>query len=604
MGCLIFFDYLCTRKYKTVKDIMYKNLFMTAALMAASLQINAQTVAPDVKSTNGNPISANVFCADPTALEYNGRLYVYGSNDHQEFLANGKKGDNTYGSIKSIVVFSTDDMVNWTFHGTIDTKKLCAGWTNNPWYVGYGVSWAPTVTWRHNAETDKDEFFLYFCNSSHGVGVLRAESPIGPWKSPNNKLMVTYDTPGANAAGTNANFDPGVVIDDNGVGWLSFGGLGPSTLNPEAARIIKLKPSMTAVDGKAAKIPAPYHFEANELNYIGGKYVYTYCSNWASRDDWNTYQTEHGITTSAPGGGTMCYMVSDDPLNPNSWEYKDYYGPGVGGNNHSHLQKFQGKYYHIYHDHGSILLDVMKNKGLVDASAGDYRSICVNQATVNESTATISRVTLTHEGVKQIKNVNPYELQQMETMANCGGVEYEDITNIQKNTKISTLGNDASENMQVKMKVGSWINVRKVDFGTTGADRFVLRAKGTGTISIRFSSSASPKNVAATIEVSSTEMEDHIIEIPQNKLVKFKGLKDDLYLAVTEGDNVYVDAWKFLETGSTAIQELSNSKSSNSQWYDLSGRCLSGAQQHRGIVIEQYTDENGVKHSRKVVTGK
>ena len=352
---------------------MYKNLFMTAALMVACLQTNAQTtLAKEFKSTsNGNPISGSVFCADPTALEYNGRLYVYGSNDHQEFLANGKKGDNTYGSIKSIVVFSTDDMVNWTFHGTIDTKKLCAGWTSNPWYVGYGVSWAPSVTWRHNEETNKDEFFLYFCNSSHGVGVLKAESPIGPWKSPNNKLMVTYDTPGANKQGTNANFDPGVVIDENGVGWLSFGGLGPSEkFFPEAARIVKLKPSMTAVDGSAVKIPAPYHFEANELNYIGGKYVYTYCSNWASRDNWNTYKTEHNITASAPGGGTMCYMVSDNPLDPDSWEYKDYYGPGVSGNNHSHLQKFQGKYYHIYHDHGSVLLDKMKSAGAVDGSAG------------------------------------------------------------------------------------------------------------------------------------------------------------------------------------------------------------------------------------------
>ena len=64
---------------------MYKNLFMTAALMVASLQVNAQTAAPDFKGAdNNNPISANVFCADPTALEYNGRLYVYGSNDHQE----------------------------------------------------------------------------------------------------------------------------------------------------------------------------------------------------------------------------------------------------------------------------------------------------------------------------------------------------------------------------------------------------------------------------------------------------------------------------------------------------------------------------------------
>ena len=579
---------------------MYKNLFMTAALMVASLQVNAQTAAPDFKGAdNNNPISANVFCADPTALEYNGRLYVYGSNDHQEFLANGKKGDNTYGNIKSIVVFSTDDMVNWTFHGTIDTKKICASWTNNPWYVGYGVSWAPSVTWRHNENTNKDEFFLYFCNSSHGVGVLKAESPIGPWTSPNKKLMITYDTPGANKQGTNANFDPGVVIDDNGVGWISFGGLGPSEIMPEAARIIKLKPSMTEVDGSAAKIHAPYHFEANELNYIGGKYVYTYCSNWASRDNWNTYKSEHNITASAPGGGTMCYMVSDNPLDPDSWVYKDYYGPGVSGNNHSHLQKFQGKYYHIYHNHGSVLLDMMKNKGLVDSSAGDYRSICVNKATVNESTATISPVTLNNEGVTQIKNMNPYELQQMETMANCGGVEYEDITNIKKNTKISSLGNDASENMQVKMKVGSWINVRKVDFGKTGADKVILRAKGTGKLDIRTGSS--PKNSIVTIEFSSTDLEDHIVDIPENKLKKCQGVKTNLYFVVSEGDDVYVDSWKFHEIGASGIQTIENSKPVQREIYDLSGRRLSEGQSHRGIVIEQYTDENGVKHSRKVL---
>jgi arabinoxylan arabinofuranohydrolase len=574
---------------------MYKKLFLTAALIAACVSTDAQKIATDYKgSDNNNPISANIFCADPTALEYNGRLYVYGSNDHQEFVANGKKGDNTYGNIKSIVVFSTDDMVNWTFHGTIDTKKLCSGWTSNPWYVGYGVSWAPSVTWRHNADTGKDEFFLYFCNSSHGVGVLSAESPIGPWKSPNKKLMVTYDTPGANKQGTNANFDPGVTIDDNGVGWLSFGGLGPSEkILPEAARIVKLKPSMTEVDGSAVKINAPYHFEANELNVIGGKYVYTYCSNWASRDNWDTYKSEHNINVEAPGGGTMCYMVSDTPMDPNSWEFKGYYGPGVSGNNHSHLQKFQGNYYHIYHNHGDILLNAMKNDGAVDASAGDYRSICVNKAVVNESTATINRVTLNTTGVKQIKNLNPYELQQMETMASCGGIQYEGMTNIQKNTKISTLGNDASENLQVKMEPNSWIAVRKVDFGSTGAKAFSLRAKGTGKLDLRTSSS--PRATLATIEFSSTDFEDHALILPEGK---FKGVKNNLLLVLTEGEDVYVDAWKFTKEGS-GIDEMESSDPVKTQCYDLSGRKLSDTSNHRGIVIEQYIDKNGVKHSRK-----
>ncbi len=578
---------------------MYKNLFMTAALMVACLQTNAQTtLAKEFKSTgNGNPISGSVFCADPTALEYNGRLYVYGSNDHQEFIANGKKGENTYGSIKSIVVFSTDDMVNWTFHGTIDTNKLCATWTKNPWWHGYGVSWAPSVTWRHNAETDKDEFFLYFCNSSHGVGVLTAESPIGPWKSPLKELMITYDTPGANKQGTNANFDPGVVIDDNGVGWMSFGGLGPSTIMPNAARIIKLKPSMIEVDGSAVTIPAPYHFEANELNVIGGKYVYTYCSNWANRDnaEWNTYKTQKGITASAPDMCTMCYMVSDNPMDPDSWVYKGVYGPHPGNgtnNNHSHLQKFNGSYYHLYHN--ATLMEKMRAAGVIDNETSIYRSLCVNKATVNESTATVNRVNTDLAGVTQIKEMNPYKLQQAETMATCGGIMYEDFTNVKKNGRINALGNEASLNLQVKMAEGSWTQLRKVDFGSNGASKIMVRAKGEGTIEFRLGRSG--VKPSATFSISSTDYNDYVVDVdPQ----VFTGART-IYIVASSATDLYVDAWQAFETAS-GIQTLSSNAVVNTQCYDLSGRRLSGVKQHRGIVIEQYTDENGVKHSRKIL---
>ena len=566
---------------------MYKKLFINVAIMAACICADAQTaIAPDLKGTsNKNPISSCIFCADPTALEYDGRLYVYGSNDHQEFIANGKKGDNSYGAIKSIVVFSTADMMNWTFHGTIDTKKLCSNWVSNPWWHGYGVSWAPSVTWRHNEETGKDEFFLYFCNSSHGVGVLKAESPIGPWSSPNRELMITYDTPGANPQGTNANFDPGVVIDDNGVGWISFGGLGSSSIMPDAARIIKLKPSMTEVDGEAAVIHAPYHFEANELNVIGGKYVYTYCSNWANRDntEWNNYKSAHGINVNAPGGGTMCYMVSDNPLDPNSWVYKGYYGPGVSGNNHSHLQKFKGEYYHLYHNHGSILLDAMKNAGLADASAGDYRSICINKATVDESTATVSPVTLNTTGPSPVGDLNPYELQQAETMGNSGGINYENFTNIEKNTAISTLGNDASRNLQIKMNPGSWIQQRRINFGDNGAAKFTIRARGTDAkMELRLTSTGTS---VGTIEFSTNTMSEHTVDIPDPS--KLKGIRS-VYFTLISGQNVVVDAWQFTEVGSDGINEITNNRqpSANTKTYDLSGRRVSDNQQHRGIVIK------------------
>ena len=581
---------------------------MSVVVMATCVSTNAQTVAPDYKGKdNNNPISANVFCADPTALEYNGRLYVYGSNDHQEFIANGKHGGNSYGNIKSIVVFSTDDMVNWTFHGTIDTKKVCSQWVPSGWPIkGYGVSWAPSVTWRTHKRSKKDEFFLYFCNNVHGIGVLKAASPVGPWTSPLNQLMIHSETPGAKPS--SAIFDPGVTIDDNGVGWLAIGGLDPvadeggTGVDPKNARVYKLTYSMTSVDGLPTKIAAPYHFEANELNFIGGKYVYTYCSNWTNRsqsaNEWNAFKTEHGITASAPDPCQMCYMVSDDPTNPNSWEYKGVYGVNsTSNNNHSHLQKFQGKYYHIYH--GAPLMLSLRDAGLLTKDDAYYRSICVNEATVNENTQTVNNVDLNLTGVEQIKNMNPYELQQMETMASCGGVEYEDFTNIKSNTEISELNNDASENMQVKMKAGSWINVRKVDFGTAGAAKFTLRARGTGKMEIRTGNSS--RNKVATIEFSSTEMTDQSIDISADKL---KGVKNNIYLFVSEATDFYVDAWQFTEYDPTGILEMPNNQLSNSKIYDLMGRKLLNANNHRGIVIEQYTDENGVKHSRKVVSGK
>ena len=553
---------------------------MTAAFMAACIQTNAQTLASEYKGTsNNNPISPCVYCADPTALEYNGRLYVYGSNDHQQFIKNGKKGTNEYGDIKSFVVLSTDDMVNWTFHGTIDVAKLCTSWGG-----GFFRSWAPSVTWRHNETTGKDEFFLYFANWASNVGVLTADSPLGPWKSPLTKALVSGDTPGVSPC--NWCFDPGVVIDENGTGWLSFGGGDPNNkgtdIQPNNAGIIKLKSSMTAVDGKAVKIPAPYHFEASELNVMNGKYVYTYCSNWANRSDadWNKYKQEKGISVSKPETCTMCYMVSDNPMDPDSWVYKGVYGPHASApNNHSHLQKFNGKYYHIYHD-GS-LLDGMKNAKATDANASTYRSICVDEVTVDEATQTINKATLTAKGVSGIRYLNPYQLLQAETMGNCGGVNYEDFTNIEKNTSISALGNDASRNLQVKMKEGSWINQKRVDFGSTGADRFTLRAKGTGTLEIRLG--AKSLKTVATVNFSSTTMEEQTIEIDASQ---FKGTKS-VYFVVTAADNFYVDAWQFTEVGSTGIQNIRHQTSDvRHQTYDLSGRRVSDNQQHRGIIIK------------------
>ena len=39
---------------------------------------------PQFFSGNANPLLDFIFVADPTSVEYNGRLYVYGTNDTQQ----------------------------------------------------------------------------------------------------------------------------------------------------------------------------------------------------------------------------------------------------------------------------------------------------------------------------------------------------------------------------------------------------------------------------------------------------------------------------------------------------------------------------------------
>ena len=64
------------------------------------------------------------YMADPTAVVHDGRIYVYGTNDHQQYDVVGRNGKNTYQHIHSLTMVSSDDMVNWTYHGVINVKAL------------------------------------------------------------------------------------------------------------------------------------------------------------------------------------------------------------------------------------------------------------------------------------------------------------------------------------------------------------------------------------------------------------------------------------------------------------------------------------------------
>src|SRR5437762_13021555 len=102
-----------------------------------NLEAKFANVSPKLLTNNANPLLDFMFTADPTAIEYNGRIYVYATNDHQQYEHVGKDGKNSYEHIRTLVMVSSDDMVNWTYHGLINTAKL-EPWSSN--------SWAPSIT--------------------------------------------------------------------------------------------------------------------------------------------------------------------------------------------------------------------------------------------------------------------------------------------------------------------------------------------------------------------------------------------------------------------------------------------------------------------------
>lgn len=410
-------------------------------------------------NTDVNPLLTYNLCADPTAVEYNGRLYIYGTNDQQELETTGDRTKNTYGKITQLVCISTADMVNWTFHGTIDVKA------QSPWIA---TSWAPSIVSRVE-EDGLTHFYLYYTNTASGIGVLTSTSPTGPWTDPLGKALINGSTPGR---GEQSNIiDPGVCIDDNGVGWLTFGGGDPnrsgSTLMPGNARIVKLGKDMISLDGEMKVIPAPFHFEANELNYINGKYVFSYSGGWScNATDWNSYAGKNGY--SCPGNCSILAMVTDDPMSGN-WTYKGEIlkNPGTfgypWGNNHSHLQKFGNNYYMTYH--------TQYLEGELGLSGG-YRGIAIDKATVSESSCTIS-ASMTNGGPAMITANCPLANQrnEAEMLANCSDIKM--VKSTSRYREIVVAGIDD----------GDWTMVRGMKF-PEDARSLTVRLKGKGTIKV------------------------------------------------------------------------------------------------------------------------
>ena len=406
----------------------------------------------DIK--NHNPCMTQKFSADPGVMVYNGRVYVYSTNDGN-LLANAP-AKNVYSKISTLNIMSSSDMVNWSDHGTIQVAGAggIAKWAAS--------SWAPTAA--HKVINGKERFFIYFANSGGGIGVLSSDSPTGPFIDPIGRPLITKSTPNCNVEWL---FDPAVLVDSDGTGYLYFGGGVPAgkDANPQTIRVVKLGWDMISLAGTAVNINAPWVFEDSGIHKLGNTYYYSYCTNWSN----GPY-----------GNAKIGWMTSSNPLGPFTFKGTCFNNPGeffgTAGNNHHTIIAFKNVLYIFYHAE-------WLNKQAYGSMLG-YRTTHVDVMPVNGSGLGNAKGTLT--GVSQVENFNPYKTTYFNTMAWQAGVN------------IYGVGNAAASYNR-----GDWSGLSKVDFGS-GAKSITIEAGSSKGSVIRISVDSTTGPVFGYVTIAAT----------------------------------------------------------------------------------------------------
>jgi len=398
-----------------------------------------------------NALITQGFGADPTAMPYKDRLYVISSNDSFQYSVDGTVKDTTSGAeasygagIQGLRVLSSSDLANWTDHGLINVGGK-PQWTN-PLYpmpdkiTPYETSsWAPSAVWKNI--DGKDKFFIYFGDTGNGIGVISADSPVGPWTSPLTKLLIDRNTTNCAENEVKNLFDPGAFVDDDGWGYLYFGGGGDG----DYGRRVRLGKDLISLDTDPENFTAKDLFEDNEFTKIGNMYYYSY------------------VTTGNP---SIAYITSRDPME-NLANFKPntpkviMTSPKIqlstpNENNHHCIFTFNGQHYITYH-----ASTVSQAIGL---NSVKYRSTFIDKVNV-KSDGSIDTITMTRKGVEQIEYFNPYVINEAETIGIQGGV-------------FTRPEAEAGNGMVVtSIDSGDWIALYGVDFGSSGAKKFIARVR-------------------------------------------------------------------------------------------------------------------------------
>ena len=299
-----------------------------------------QAAVPGTARTEGNPIIQHVYTADPSALVYDGRVYLFTGHDEAE-------PDQQVYIMREWLCFSSSDMRVWQPHGS-PLRALDFSWAQ-------GDAFGSQVIGRHGK-------FYWYTAVTHAtiagkaIGVAVADVPWGPFRDARGTALITNDMIEA-LPGSMNNLDPAAIIDDRGQAYLFWGN--------GQAYYARLNENMTALDGPIQKLDLPGFQEGSRLYKRHGWYYLSYGSGMPEK---------------------IVYCRSRNLEGP--WEFCGILNE-IAGNcqtNSGFILDYEERSYFIYHN------------GAMPGGGSHHRSVCIDYIYFNPDD-TIRRVVMTSEGV-------------------------------------------------------------------------------------------------------------------------------------------------------------------------------------------------------------
>ena len=469
-----------------------------------------------------NPAICDRYTPDPAPYVHGDTLYLFVDHDEDQTV-------NNYFTMKDWLLYSTVDMVNWTYRGTPLTSATFSSWAkqDNDCWASQCIERNGKWYWYVTA-TIKGEAYP-------GIGVAVADHPAGPYRDPIKKPLVKGWF----------KIDPTVMIDDDGQAYLFYGN--------NMLWYTKLTKSMTSITGGEKEVKTKDEAAFGPFkgyNDDGSPKTNFEEASWIYKRD-GKYYLEY-----AAGGVPehWAYSTADKITGP--WTYQGKVMGQADGSFtiHGGSVEYKGHHYMFYHN------------GKLPGGGGYKRSTCIEEFTRNAD-GSLPYIQFTSKGVAPLQTLNPYEHQEAETINQSQGVKCMGDYNGCYVTNIST---------------GDYIKVRNVDFGEAGAKSFKARVKveRKGTLMIRIGNKGAAIKGRLAVEPTDGEW----TELTCDLSTPITGVCDLFFTFSGSGSSLFdFDSWQFSEEPTSIKAQTSSLKSQTSQVFDLRGRKVTG--QLKGIKI-------------------